>query len=111
MGLMLTKLLRPCLLALPLLLATSCSIGPGDYVIYRVAFSALQNGTDCGTPGPDQAEDTTDFTISPCNCKGSVKMVHPHCLQTWIEKEKSNHPSKITQEGDGLSKIVCEICM
>lgn len=55
------KKLRSSLLLAPLFLTASCSMGPGDYVIYRVAFDAPQAGADCGEPGPSQVEDSSTF--------------------------------------------------
>ena len=56
---MLNKL-RPLLLALPLF-ATACSMGPGDYVIFRVAYDAPVTTPDCGFTGVNFDQDSSTF--------------------------------------------------
>ncbi|NVB39514.1 hypothetical protein G6O69_16855 [Pseudenhygromyxa sp. WMMC2535] len=53
---------RSLVLAAPLFACMSCAIQPGDYVIYRVAFSESEAGADCGEPSDDVIDDESDFT-------------------------------------------------
>ena len=43
----------------------------------------------------DEAEE--DPLISPCNCKGSCRMIHVNCLKTWIN-------SKVKKEIKGIAQ-------
>lgn len=54
-------------------------------------------------------ESESDPLISPCNCKGSCRLIHVGCLRTWIN-------SKVKKELKGIAvsynftKFECEIC-
>jgi len=31
--------------------------------------------------------------LKVCSCSGSIEYVHPHCIETWIERFPKNHPN------------------
>ncbi|KAF6201989.1 hypothetical protein GE061_004385 [Apolygus lucorum] len=33
---------------------------------------------------------STDIFISPCNCKGSLSLVHKHCLERWLAESNTS---------------------
>lgn len=39
--------------------------------------------------------------LNPCQCKGSMKWVHEHCLQTWIDRK---------QESTNTNRVTCSQC-
>lgn len=50
-----------------------------------------------------------ESAIRPCNCKGSLKLIHSHCLKQWIG-------SRMTRKGNSTTEcfwwksIQCELC-
>ncbi|EDM75850.1 hypothetical protein PPSIR1_33576 [Plesiocystis pacifica SIR-1] len=59
--------LRPLILAAPLFALAGCSIQPGDYIVFRVAFDAPENQSDClngNDPNPNTVDDSTDLTTA-----------------------------------------------
>ena len=47
--------------------------------------------------------------ISPCNCTGSVGMIHVHCLKDWLETKKTMkvHKGQVIIK---FKKLECELC-
>jgi hypothetical protein len=43
-----------------------------------------------------------DQLLSPCNCSGSLKWIHTHCLQDWQRTLRS--------QGQGRRAHICELC-
>ena len=31
--------------------------------------------------------------LKVCSCSGSIEYVHPHCIETWIERFPKDHPN------------------
>ena len=71
-------------------------------------------------------ESEIDNLISPCRCRGSLKWVHPKCLNEWVkvskkwkcqhclvnyqtQKSYSSKLGKIFMETNGLTEIVVGI--
>ena len=55
----------------------------------------------------EEAED--DPLISPCNCKGSCRLIHVGCLRTWINSKVKKEIKGIVQSYN-FTKFECEIC-
>lgn len=50
-----------------------------------------------------EAESLRDDVVwlNPCQCNGTMKWVHEHCLQTWIDRK---------QEQTNTNKVTCSQC-
>lgn len=49
--------------------------------------------------------------ISPCKCSGSIKYVHPKCLQRWLkEKYPNRHRNMIVRSRSCGTGLKCELC-
>lgn len=62
-----------------------------QYLLCRVCFC-----------GPDPGLNQGGQLVSPCNCTGSVRYVHLHCLRTWQATQRAQGRSHKSQS--------CELC-
>ena len=48
--------------------------------------------------------------ISPCLCRGSLKYIHPECMDIWIKKSLFLERMYCKHEGNSKYSVRCEIC-
>ena len=54
--------------------------------------------------------DEDGHLISLCDCNGSLKYVHPVCIDTWISLTLKTGRLKDTDEGNSKYSVKCELC-
>lgn len=77
--------------------------------VIREEATTLQGGGPPACKICLSEEEPGNPLLSPCNCTGSVRYVHLHCIREWLESKKRAHQSASTHsyvwEG-----IECELC-
>ena len=67
-------------------------------IVCRICLSEEEFSTKMSNP-----------MVNPCSCTGSLKFIHLHCLQEWLEGKKHY---KLTPEVNSYiwKNLECEIC-
>lgn len=48
--------------------------------------------------------------IAPCRCDGSIKWVHPACLEQWVLERYRQRYKELLRQSNNSSGISCELC-
>lgn len=63
----------------------------------------------CWGQEEDEEEDVFNPLISPCNCSGSISLIHLKCLKGWLETKRTMklHKGQVIIK---FNKLDCELC-